>query len=418
MGIKDIIRGTAATLFSIGLGSIRTTLTASTGGLAVDRPLYTDGLGGRVVEITSASSPYTPGDEYTILVDASGGAVTIALPAVATRQERIYRVFKIDTSGNSVTIDPNGAETIDGMSTYVLSTPNKGAGFIGGTVEWKFISAVSRNSIFRQRSETFGLGSDGDVTIAGSTTAAQNMYYLNLVVTGTLLPDRYLICVQERLSGTGTISDNGASAVNRSGAAGNVAGRYLAGGTAGGSGGIAAVGSAGTTRTNSISTFGGGGGGGAGGTSGANAGGAGGTISAPAASNGGPADPWFLYSGRVKGIQATGGSGGGGGGAAVNSQSGGGGAGGSFVLVRAWICDFSGTISSTGGNGAAALLLTGVGAGGGGGGGGGIVVLVTSELRTTPTTTVAGGTAGAGAGTGVAGTAGSSGYSSVFQMVQ
>jgi hypothetical protein len=55
------------------------------------------------------------------LVDASGGAITITLPAAANVTNRHYWIKKIDSSGNSVTVDGNGAETIDGSATAILS---------------------------------------------------------------------------------------------------------------------------------------------------------------------------------------------------------------------------------------------------------------------------------------------------------
>lgn len=57
---------------------------------------------------------------YTILVDASAGAVQITLPAIATVEGREYRVSKIDTSNNVVTVKPNGAETISGLANVKL----------------------------------------------------------------------------------------------------------------------------------------------------------------------------------------------------------------------------------------------------------------------------------------------------------
>lgn len=58
---------------------------------------------------------------YTVLVDASGGARTITLPAAVNNSARIYIIKKTDSSGNSVTVDANASETIDGATTYVLT---------------------------------------------------------------------------------------------------------------------------------------------------------------------------------------------------------------------------------------------------------------------------------------------------------
>lgn len=56
----------------------------------------------------------------TILVDATAGAVTITLPTAAIGDERKYNIKKIDSSAFAVTVDANGAETIDGELTIPL----------------------------------------------------------------------------------------------------------------------------------------------------------------------------------------------------------------------------------------------------------------------------------------------------------
>lgn len=58
----------------------------------------------------------------TVLVDATGGAVTINLPAAASNSGVKFTVKKIDSSGNAVTIDGNASETIDGATTKTRSS--------------------------------------------------------------------------------------------------------------------------------------------------------------------------------------------------------------------------------------------------------------------------------------------------------
>lgn len=56
-----------------------------------------------------------------ILVDASAGNVSISLPAVSGIGVKFrFTVKKIDNSDNTVTIDPEGADTIDGATTLVI----------------------------------------------------------------------------------------------------------------------------------------------------------------------------------------------------------------------------------------------------------------------------------------------------------
>lgn len=59
---------------------------------------------------------------YTVLVDASSGNRTITLPSASASARMIYVIKKVDVSANTVTIDANSSETIDGATTQVLST--------------------------------------------------------------------------------------------------------------------------------------------------------------------------------------------------------------------------------------------------------------------------------------------------------
>jgi hypothetical protein len=56
-----------------------------------------------------------------IWVDASGGAITIALPPASSSAGLVYDILKADGSANAVTIDGNASETINGATTKVLS---------------------------------------------------------------------------------------------------------------------------------------------------------------------------------------------------------------------------------------------------------------------------------------------------------
>lgn len=75
----------------------------------------------RRARTVTANTSITIAADSTVLVDASGGARTITLPAVATSNGRDFTIKKIDSSGNAVTIDGNSAETIDGATTAVIN---------------------------------------------------------------------------------------------------------------------------------------------------------------------------------------------------------------------------------------------------------------------------------------------------------
>jgi len=73
--------------------------------------------------LATKTANYTATDtDYTILGNATGGAITITLPKAATVNGKVYVIKKVDASGNAVTIDGDGAETIDGSATQALSS--------------------------------------------------------------------------------------------------------------------------------------------------------------------------------------------------------------------------------------------------------------------------------------------------------
>lgn len=74
-------------------------------------------------KITMTSTNLTlSSSHFTVLGNAVSGAITITLPACANNIGRIYNIKKTDASGNTVTIDGNAAETIDGATTVVIAT--------------------------------------------------------------------------------------------------------------------------------------------------------------------------------------------------------------------------------------------------------------------------------------------------------
>lgn len=70
-----------------------------------------------------SSGPVTlDGEDCFVSVDATSGAITVNLPTASGIEGRVYIVKKRDASGNAVTVDPSGAETIDGASTKTLAS--------------------------------------------------------------------------------------------------------------------------------------------------------------------------------------------------------------------------------------------------------------------------------------------------------
>jgi len=89
-----------------------------------DGAVYLDG--GLFPAIVTKTGDYTAlVTDHTIIVDASGGAVTITLPTAAASFETsngLILNIKSKDSANVVTIDGAGSETIDGSTTMTLAT--------------------------------------------------------------------------------------------------------------------------------------------------------------------------------------------------------------------------------------------------------------------------------------------------------
>lgn len=78
-------------------------------------------------------------DHFVILVDASGANRTVTLPTAVGIKGRMYVVKKNDTGGNSVTVDADGAETIDGAATVATSVPYQSFTLISDNSGWAII---------------------------------------------------------------------------------------------------------------------------------------------------------------------------------------------------------------------------------------------------------------------------------------
>lgn len=109
----------------------------------------TTSLTARVAALESAtlSIKYTTGD-YTILdddgydivmVDSRGGNVTITLPTLAANQSRQITVIA-QYLGGQITVDGEGAETVDGIAASVLQSKDDFVTVLGTTTEWKILS--------------------------------------------------------------------------------------------------------------------------------------------------------------------------------------------------------------------------------------------------------------------------------------
>jgi len=100
-----------------------------------------------------ASSPQTA--NYTamyiddvITCDTSGGSFTVTLPTTATNEwnGKRFLIKKITSDVNTVTINPNASETLDGALTYVLRKDKESVVIWNDFGEWKVESAYPKKA--------------------------------------------------------------------------------------------------------------------------------------------------------------------------------------------------------------------------------------------------------------------------------
>jgi predicted RNA binding protein with dsRBD fold (UPF0201 family) len=71
-----------------------------------------------------------------ILVNAIVSAITVTLPMAGAYNGVRFHVKKIDATANTVTIDGNGSETIDGSATAVITITNVCLTVLSDGTQW------------------------------------------------------------------------------------------------------------------------------------------------------------------------------------------------------------------------------------------------------------------------------------------
>ncbi|KKK80759.1 hypothetical protein LCGC14_2820290 [marine sediment metagenome] len=91
--------------------------------------------------VVTKTGDYTAtGADSIILVDASGGAVTITLPAITSIGGRKHYIKKTDTSTNKVTV--TSTSNIDGVPNQILDEQYEVLKVKAGTAEWHAVHTI------------------------------------------------------------------------------------------------------------------------------------------------------------------------------------------------------------------------------------------------------------------------------------
>jgi len=88
---------------------------------------------------TSKTANYTASNEMVILVNASGGTVTITLPAAATNSSKVYWIKNTGASGTVTIKGDSSDETIDGEVSIDLTLQYQYVMIICDSANWHIL---------------------------------------------------------------------------------------------------------------------------------------------------------------------------------------------------------------------------------------------------------------------------------------
>jgi hypothetical protein len=145
----------------------------------------------KLTPTASLTANYTAAAGDLVRMDVTSAARTVTLPAAVAGA--MLAVRKLDSSANTVTLTPNGSDTIDGSATSVLRMPGEARVMIGIAGGWVTQSHSKSSQLQR-------LWNSG--TLAPSATANTNGTAANMTPTTNLMG--FTGVLMARFNGTGT----------------------------------------------------------------------------------------------------------------------------------------------------------------------------------------------------------------------
>jgi hypothetical protein len=128
---------------------------------------------GASTSIDNTDSPYTALTEGQINADSTAGNITINLPPVTDYPGKIYYVVKT-VAGNTVTLVPNGSDTIDGGASIVMTALNEEV-----TISNDSVSDWTSDANLVQEYFVLDTGSILKTSVAVGPTGASNIWQIS-----------------------------------------------------------------------------------------------------------------------------------------------------------------------------------------------------------------------------------------------
>lgn len=91
------------------------------------------------LRITTINTATTLDNTHNVIL-CNTGPYTVTLPSATTNTGKVYYIKNIDANGDDITIDGNGAQTIDGATTHVLTNNQQAVRLISDGNNWFIIT--------------------------------------------------------------------------------------------------------------------------------------------------------------------------------------------------------------------------------------------------------------------------------------
>jgi len=89
--------------------------------------------------VTTPATPYAPTATERVFIDCTSGNKVIDLPSASKSLGITYSIKKTDATANTVTINGNGGDLVEGSATLVISVVNKTENLVCNGVGWFLI---------------------------------------------------------------------------------------------------------------------------------------------------------------------------------------------------------------------------------------------------------------------------------------
>jgi len=122
-------------------------------------------------KVTSRTSATTLDDTYNVVL-CNSAPYTVTLPPAAANAGRVYRIKNIDPSGDAITIDGNGSETIDGESTYLLQPYKHSITLISDGANWQVIEFYNDGNFVEGAISTINCSGTNNGTLVNGVAAS------------------------------------------------------------------------------------------------------------------------------------------------------------------------------------------------------------------------------------------------------